>query len=102
MEKINDLSGVKFLYTDEIKLDERGRQYQPFFKPDWNGDFLRSVNYITHFAVMQRELFCWSWKCEDGNYNGAQDWEFFLRITRILQPQSYCACFANILLLACS
>jgi glycosyltransferase involved in cell wall biosynthesis len=30
VEKINEVSGVKFLYTDEIKLDENGRQYQPF------------------------------------------------------------------------
>ena len=85
VEKINEVSGVKFLYTDEIKLDENGRQYQPFFKPDWNGDFLRSINYITHFAVIQRE-FLIKLKCEDGNYNGTQDWELFLRITRNLQP----------------
>ena len=85
VEKINEVSDVKFLYTDEIKLDENGRQYQPFFKPDWNGDFLRSINYITHFAVIQRE-FLIKLKCEDGNYNGTQDWELFLRITRNLQP----------------
>ena len=86
VEKINNLPDIKFIYTDEIKLDEHGRQYQPFFKPDWNADFLRSVNYITHFAVMQRKLLL-ELEGEDGNYNGAQDWELFLRITRILQPQ---------------
>lgn len=86
VEKINNSPDVKFIYTDEIKLDERGRQYQPFFKPDWNADFLRSVNYITHFAVMQRKLLL-ELEGEDGNYNGAQDWELFLRITRMLQPQ---------------
>ena len=86
VEKINNLPDVKFIYTDEIKLDERGRQYQPFFKPDWNADFLRSVNYITHFAVMQRKLLL-ELEGENSNYNGAQDWELFLRITRILQPQ---------------
>ena len=86
VEKINNLPDVKFIYTDEVKLDERGRQYQPFFKPDWNADFLRSVNYITHFAVIQRKLLL-ELEGEDGNYNGAQDWELFLRITRILQPQ---------------
>ena len=86
VEKINNLPDVKFIYTDEVKLDERGRQYQPFFKPDWNTDFLRSVNYITHFAVIQRKLLL-ELEGEDGNYNGAQDWELFLRITRILQPQ---------------
>ena len=86
VEKINNLPDIKFIYTDEIKLDEHGRQYQPFFKPDWNADFLRSVNYITHFAVIQRKLLL-ELEGEDGNYNGAQDWELFLRITRILQPQ---------------
>lgn len=84
VNKINELPGVKFIYTDEVKLDEKGRQYQPFFKPDWNIDFLRSINYITHFAIIQRD-FLIELGGEDGVYNGTQDWELFLRATRTLK-----------------
>lgn len=84
VNKINELPGVKFIYTDEIKIDEKGRRYQPFFKPDWNVDFLRSINYITHFAIMQRE-FLIELGGEDSEYNGTQDWELFLRATRTLK-----------------
>ena len=81
-----DRTGAQFVYTDETKMDENGRPYQPFFKPDWNEDFLRAVNYITHFAVISRQLLT-EVGGEDGAYNGTQDWELFLRLTRALQPE---------------
>ncbi len=84
VDKINQSTDIKFIYTDEVKLDEKGRQYQPFFKPDWNVDFLRSINYITHFTVIQRD-FLIELGGEDGAYNGTQDWELFLRATRTLK-----------------
>lgn len=82
---INQNQDAKFIYSDEIKMDERGQPYQPFFKPDWNFDFLRSVNYITHFSVISKDTIS---TCggEDGEYNGTQDWELFLRVTRSLKP----------------
>lgn len=72
------------IYTDEDKLIEgkRGR-HQPFCKPDWNSDFLRSVNYISHLTVIRKSVLD-KVGYEDGKYNGAQDWELFLRVTRAL------------------
>ena len=83
VQVVNDNPDAQFIYTDETKMDETGKPYQPFFKPDWNFDFLRSVNYITHFAVMSRGVLK-KYGGEDGNYNGTQDWELFLRLTRNL------------------
>jgi glycosyltransferase involved in cell wall biosynthesis len=50
-------SGYAMLYTDEdrLKADGSGR-YQPFFKPDWSPDTLRSLNYTGHLSVFRKEL----------------------------------------------
>jgi glycosyltransferase involved in cell wall biosynthesis len=71
-----------FIYSDEDKLSEDGRvRSNPFFKPDWSPDFLRSINYITHFAVIKKSLInkVGGFRSE---FNGAQDWDLFMRTTR--------------------
>jgi GT2 family glycosyltransferase len=78
---LNKNKELDFIYTDEDKITE-DRHYHlgPFFKPDWNPDFLHSVNYITHLSVIRKTLM----DDLDGfrsDYNGAQDWDLFLRIT---------------------
>lgn len=75
-----------FIYTDEDKIEAGDHRAQPFFKPDWNPDFLRSVNYITHFVTIRRSILE---ECglENTHYNGAQDWELFLRIARSIPAQ---------------
>jgi glycosyltransferase involved in cell wall biosynthesis len=78
---LNKNKELDFIYTDEDKITEdRHFHLGPFFKPDWNPDFLHSVNYITHLSVIRKTLL------DDlgglrGDYNGAQDWDLFLRIT---------------------
>ena len=44
------------IYSDEDKLDETGRRVDPYFKPDWSPDTLRSHNYICHLLVLRRTL----------------------------------------------
>jgi glycosyltransferase involved in cell wall biosynthesis len=78
---LNKNQTLDFIYTDEDKITEdRHFHLGPFFKPDWNPDFLHSVNYITHLSVIRKTLL------NDlgglrSDYNGAQDWDLFLRIT---------------------
>lgn len=78
---LNQDKSIDFLYSDEDKVTEDRKDYQaPFFKPDWNPDFLHSVNYITHFSTIRKSV----WDKVGGlraEYNGAQDWDLFLRIT---------------------
>lgn len=77
---INMNPDVKFIYTDEDKVIGK-RRAQPFFKPSWNLGLLHCVNYITHLSVVKKETLD-KIGGEDGEYNGAQDWELFLRIGR--------------------
>ena len=69
------------MYTDEDKLDvDGGGVFDPHFKPDFNIDMLRSVNYICHLFIFRKDL---QERC--GNFNsdfdGAQDYDFIFRIT---------------------
>lgn len=80
---LNKNKDLDLIYTDEDKITKDRREHLgPFFKPDWNPDFLRSVNYITHFTTIRKSILedIGGFKSE---YNGAQDWDLFLRITNI-------------------
>ncbi len=68
------------LYSDEDKITEQGKRYDPFFKPDWSPDTLRSYNYFCHFTVMKRSLVGRVGGFRQG-FNGSQDYDLFLRVT---------------------
>lgn len=81
VKAINEDNQLDLIYTDEDKITKNRHEHLGyFFKPDWNPDFLRSVNYITHFSIIRKSIM------EkvggfNSDYDGAQDWELFLRIT---------------------
>ncbi len=82
VKSLNENPDTDFIYTDEDKIDEEGRKHtEPFFKPDWSPEFLRSINYITHFAVLRRSLVEKVGGFRKG-YEGTQDWDLFLRVSR--------------------
>ena len=69
-----------YVYTDEDKIDERGRHSGPFFKPDWSPDRLRTQMYTCHLSVLRRGL------VEevggfDPEFEGSQDWDLIFRVT---------------------
>ena len=76
---------AQLFYSDEDKLDARGERVDPYFKPDWNIDLVRSQNLVTHLAVYRatrlRDLGC----LRDG-FDGAQDYDLVLRYTEGLEP----------------
>jgi GT2 family glycosyltransferase len=79
---INKDPKTDFMYTDEDKIDEAGKLHtEPFFKPDWSFEYLRSVNYITHFSTLRKSLIDRIGGFRPG-YEGAQDWDLFLRASR--------------------
>jgi hypothetical protein len=71
VQAINDHPDTEIFYSDEDKIDERGRRYDAFFKPDWSPDLFRSCNYICHFVVMKRAL-AESLGGLDQTYSGSQ------------------------------
>lgn len=82
---LNHNKGIDFIYTDEDKITgDDSQRSDPFFKPDWNPDFLHSINYITHFTTIRKTVLD-EFGYENSTYNGAQDWELFLRLTRNMQ-----------------
>lgn len=81
VKALNDDKQIDFLYSDEDKIEAKRWEHQnPFFKPDWNPEFLESVNYITHLAVLRTSVVQQVGGFR-GEYNGAQDWDLFLRVT---------------------
>lgn len=82
VKAINNHPKADFIYSDEDKIDEASQLHsEPFFKPDWSFEFLRSINYITHFSTLRRSLVNKVGGFRPG-YEGAQDWDLFLRASR--------------------
>ncbi|MGJ4803777.1 glycosyltransferase family 2 protein [Luteimonas sp. SDU82] len=77
--------GVGLLYSDEDKLDEEGRRFDPYFKPDWNPDLLRAQNYVCHFTVIRTDLVRKVGGFREG-FEGSQDHDLFLRCIEELPP----------------
>ena len=72
---------IDLLYTDEDKLDQRGRHCDPFLKPDWSPDYLHSVMYLLHCLCIRTALFRELGGLRSA-YDGAQDFDLALRATR--------------------
>jgi len=69
---------IEILYSDEDVLDERGRRVEPFFKPGFSPDLMRSMNYMCHFFVISKRLGDTLGWLRTG-FDGAQDFDFILR-----------------------
>lgn len=84
VKALNEDPTIDFIYTDEDKMDQDGKRYDAFFKPDWNPILIMQHNYITHFVVVKRGL-----QQEIGGlkteFNGSQDYDFVLRATEVAQ-----------------
>jgi GT2 family glycosyltransferase len=79
-EAIEAAPDADYVYTDEDKIDERGRHASPFLKPDWSPERMRTQMYTCHLSVFRRAL------VEevggfDPEFEGAQDWDLVLRVT---------------------
>jgi GT2 family glycosyltransferase len=66
------------VYTDEDKIDEAGRRFEPYFKPDWNPALLLAQNYVSHLGVYRTSLVREVGTFRRG-FEGAQDWDLLLR-----------------------
>ena len=82
VKAINKYPGIDFIYSDEDKLDVDGNRCIPYFKSDYAPDTLLSNNYICHFTIFSKELLD-KVGGEKTEYNGAQDYDLFLRMTEV-------------------
>lgn len=77
----------RIIFSDEDKIDEKGRRFDPYMKSDWNYDLFLSHNCISHLGVYHAQLIR-----EIGGFTlgmeGSQDWDLALRaIERIGSDQ---------------
>ena len=77
---------ARMVYSDEDKVDDRGRRFGPYFKPDWNLDLFRSQNMFSHLGVFATALVR-----EVGGFRrgmeGSQDWDLALRCIERIEPR---------------
>ena len=93
LKEINNHPDANFIYSDEDKIDIKSSSYfEPHFKSDFNIDMLTSVNYICHIACIRKDivdqLINKYGSFERKEYNGAQDYDLFLRIANMLIEQN--------------
>ncbi len=77
---LNQHPEADLIYSDEDKIDLKGKRFQPFFKPDYSPDLLLSFNYICHFLVCRREIIQRIKGFRKG-FEGSQDYDLVLRLT---------------------
>ncbi|MGK5088325.1 glycosyltransferase family 2 protein [Bdellovibrionota bacterium FG-2] len=78
-QSLNRNPETDIFYSDEDKIDEFGRRYDPHFKSQWNPDLFHSYNLINHLAVYRTKLV----KATQGfriGYEGSQDYDLALRV----------------------
>lgn len=73
------------LYTDEDKIDGRGRRVEPHFKTAWDPELMLSQNMASHLTVIRRSRVTEAGGLREG-LEGAQDWDLVLRVARAAGP----------------
>ncbi|MCP3928214.1 MAG: glycosyltransferase, partial [Bacteroidetes bacterium] len=76
---INSIPGVGLIYSDEDKIDMQGKRCDPFFKPDYSPELIKSQNYICHFTVIKKSILDDIGGFQKG-YDGSQDHDLILRV----------------------
>ncbi|MAS05526.1 MAG: glycosyl transferase family 2 [Ahrensia sp.] len=66
------------LYSDEDKIDDSGRRFDPYFKSDWDETLFMGHNMFSHLGVYKRSLLTEIGGFRPG-YEGAQDYDLALR-----------------------
>lgn len=50
------IDGTQIVYADDDVLDARGRRHAPHFKPTWNGELFRYLDYLTGACMVHISL----------------------------------------------
>lgn len=86
MMKAAHETGASFLYSDEALFTrDIRRPTVGHFKPDFAPDYLNCCNYICHFSVFKKELFC-AVGGMDPACDGSQDHDLFLKLSERAAP----------------
>lgn len=75
-----------YLYTDEDKIDDNGRRFDPQFKGAWSPEMAITHNYTHHLTVIRRSIVEQAGRLRP-DFNGAQDIDLFLRCWELIAPE---------------
>ena len=73
-----------YLYTDEDKIDDSGRRFDPQFKGGWSPEMALTHNYTHHLSIIRRDIVTKVGGLRP-EFNGAQDIDLFLRCTELIE-----------------
>lgn len=76
---INAHPEADIIFSDEDKIDENGRRFEPYFKSDFNYELFLAQNMISHLGVYRREIVAGIGGFRKG-YEGSQDHDLALRV----------------------
>ncbi|MFN5883881.1 MAG: glycosyltransferase family 2 protein, partial [Bacteroidota bacterium] len=71
---LNQTPDADLIYSDEDKIDERNKVFNPWFKPDWSPEYLLTHMYVCHFSVYRKNIL----NAVGGfrsQFDGAQDYD---------------------------
>lgn len=68
------------IYSDEDKINEAGKRYDPCFKSDWNPELFRAQNFISHLGIYRMDLVRELGGFRKG-FEGSQDYDLALRVS---------------------
>jgi len=74
------------IYSDEDKIDGRGRRFEPHFKSGFDRELLYGQNYINHLTVIRTAAIRAVGGLRPG-FEGSQDHDLLLRVTARLAPE---------------
>ena len=78
-EAIAESPHATLFFSDEDKLDAAGQRTMPFFKPAWDGEWIRTTNCVLHLMVVRTDTLRALGGFAPG-IDGAQDWDLVLRV----------------------
>jgi GT2 family glycosyltransferase len=76
------------IYSDEDKINEVGKRFDAFFKPNWSPDYFHGCMYLGHLCVYRTSIILKAGKFR-GEYDGSQDYDLALRVTDITKNIFY-------------
>jgi len=78
VQVLNKNKKLDMIYSDEDKIDFKGKFMEPHFKPDYSPETLMGVNYICHLCVLRKSIVDKLGGFRK-KYDGSQDYDLFLR-----------------------
>ena len=86
VHELNRHPETDIIYSDEDRLDQAGRRYAPYFKPDWSPELFRGQNLISHIGVYRTTMIRKVGGFREG-LEGSQDYDLALRVVEQTRPE---------------